>query len=50
MIITINGNDLDVEVLGPVGAPVLIAHALSGNIVHVLLALVLLQLVLMLIV
>jgi proline iminopeptidase len=32
MIVTINGNDLNVEVLGPPGAPVLIAHHGGGGI------------------
>jgi proline iminopeptidase len=32
MIVTINGNDLNVEVLGPDGAPVLIAHHGGGGI------------------
>jgi proline iminopeptidase len=32
MIVTINGNDLNVEVLGPEGAPVLIAHHGGGGI------------------
>jgi proline iminopeptidase len=32
MIVTINGNDLNVEVLGPAGAPVLIAHHGGGGI------------------
>ena len=32
MIVTINGNDLNVEVLGPEGAPVLIAHHGGGSV------------------
>src|ERR1700683_3579671 len=32
MIVTINDNDLNVEVLGPEGAPVLIAHHGGGGI------------------
>jgi proline iminopeptidase len=32
LIVTINGNDLNVEVLGPEGAPVLIAHHGGGGI------------------
>jgi proline iminopeptidase len=32
MFVTINGNDLNVEVLGPAGAPVLIAHHGGGGI------------------
>ena len=32
MIVTVNGNDLNVEVLGPDGAPVLIAHHGGGGI------------------
>jgi proline iminopeptidase len=32
MIVTINGNDLNVELLGPAGAPVLIAHHGGGGI------------------
>lgn len=32
MIVTINGNDLNVEVLGPEGAPLLIAHHGGGGI------------------